>query len=436
MDDIWFQLEPHKKILILGFGKEGQSTYSFVRSMSKDRMLTIADSNDTVRDNALLKNDTHVEFKTGTEYLSDLAQFDCVIKSPGISLSNKTIQSLGEKLTSQADLFLKAFHNRIIGITGTKGKSTTASFIYAALTASGKKSVLVGNIGVPPFDALHDIDLKTAIVFELSSHMLQTVTASPHVAVFLNIFPEHLDYYDSMEAYAASKANIFRFQTDADILVTGESEAIEELVKKFGAPAYRVGWDTEPDSPSSFYLPEKTLLKGDHIVRNLALGAAAACYIGGDSEIVRDTLATFHGLPHRLENVGTYRGVTFINDSISTIPEAAIAALHAFPDTNVLIVGGMDRGIPYAKLTDELLDHDGLYILCIDEAGKRIYSEAKDTTNFFLLDDLEEAVKKSYELLPGGGTVMLSPAAASYTQFKNFEERGTAFAGYAQKYGN
>ncbi len=436
MDDIWTQIEPHAKVLILGFGKEGQSTYSFIRTEDKERVLAIADANDAVRENALVQSDKKIEYRIGAEYLHGLTDFDLVIKTPGISLPGAVIAELGEKLTSQADMFLKAFHNRIIGITGTKGKSTTASFIHAALLASGKKSVLIGNIGVPPFDALGEIDLKTAIVFELSSHMLQTVSASPHVAVFLNIFPEHLDYYDSMEAYADSKANIFRFQRDEDILVTGESEALEELLRKHGSKAYRVTWDTEPDAPSSFYLPETTLLKGEHMLRNLALGAAAACYMGGDIEIVRDTLATFRGLPHRMEDVGTYRGVTFINDSISTIPESAIAALHAFPETDILIVGGKDRGIPYGKLTEELLDHPDLRVLCIDEAGKRIASLSKDAANFFLLDDLEEAVRRSYELLPEGGTVLLSPAAASYTQFKNFEERGTAFAGFAKKYGN
>ena len=435
MDSIWTLIEPYTSILILGFGREGQSTYAYIRANDKDRILTIADASESVRENTILKNDTNVRFVLGPDYLKDLSGYDCIIKTPGISLPDSTIKSLGERLTSQADLFLRTYRHQTLGVTGTKGKSTTASFIHYALLASGKKSVLLGNIGVPPFDAVEQIELDSAVVFELSSHMLQTATVSPHVAVFLNIFPEHLDYYDSMEAYAASKANIFRFAFPGDILVTGDSEAVDGLVKKYGTQAHLVTWDTEPDPPYSFYVPEKTLLKGDHMLRNLALGAAAACYIGGDSDSVRESLATFQGLPHRMENIGTYKGITFINDSISTIPESAIAALNAFPDTNVLILGGMDRGVPYAKLADELLNHPDLSVICIDEAGKRIYAEAKDKTNFILLDTLEAAVKKSYELLPEGGTVLLSPAAASYTEFKNFEERGKAFATYAEKYG-
>lgn len=436
MDDIWQEIQGKTKMLILGFGREGQSTYSFIRSFDKERVITIADANPEVSANKLFAEDKNVVFITGETYLDGLSDFDCIIKAPGVSLSSFLILSLGERLTSQADLFLRAYRNRTIGITGTKGKSTAATFIHQALLASGKKSVLIGNIGVPPFDALPEIEHTTGIVFELSSHMLQTVTVSPHVALLLNIFPEHLDYYDSMEGYAASKANIFRFQTEEDILVTGESESVEEMIRKYGTKAYRVMWDTEPDAPSSFYMPGAGNIMGDHVLRNLALAAAAACYIGGDSDSVRETLQNFHGLEHRLENAGTYNGITFINDSISTIPESAIAALHAFPKTDVLIVGGKDRGISYTKLTEELLDHDELFVLCISEAGKRIYEESKDTKNFFLVDDLEEAVKKSYELLPEGGTVLLSPAASSYTQFKNFEERGTAFKEYAKKYGN
>nr|MBP7804729.1 hypothetical protein [Candidatus Paceibacterota bacterium] len=162
-------------------------------------------------------------------------------------------------------------------------------------------------------------------------------------------------------------------------------------------------------------------------------------YVGANPEKAKQALETFQGLSHRLQNIGVWKGITFINDSISTIPESALAALRAFPKTNVLILGGLDRGISYEKLIATIREMPDLYVLLIDETGERMYAELlphqSDPKKYFLLPDLEAAVKKSYDLLGNGGVVLLSPAAASYSQFKNFEERGKAFEEYAKKYG-
>jgi UDP-N-acetylmuramoylalanine--D-glutamate ligase len=460
MDSIWKKIEHKETILILGFGREGQSTYSFIRSYDTGRVLTIADASESVRTHSLCVNDPHVRYITGRTYMSELGTYDCVIKSPGISLSDATLLELSGRLTSQAALFLEAFRDQTIGITGTKGKSTTSTFVHAALRASGLDAILLGNIGVPPFEVLSRITPETHIVFELSSHMLQTATVSPHIALILNIFPEHLDYYETMERYVASKANIFRFQKEDDVLVFDTNSAVLTALDTFGTQARTVSWNTLSDSrhlfvpreegktlsifdgstETTFYDPSvKTPINGQHVLRGLTLAAVAACYAGADIVSATTALGTFQGLPHRLENVGTWRGVTFINDSISTIPESALAALAAFPDTRVLILGGMDRGISYDALTHLIRSRPELCVLCIDETGERIYAELMpyqgETKRYFLLDSLEQAVQKSYELLPDGGTVLLSPAAASYTQFKNFEERGKAFRDYALKYG-
>lgn len=461
MDKIWKKIEPYSNILILGFGREGQSSYSFIRAHDTDRVLTIADASEAVRENTLCANDPHVRYVTGKKYLEDFSGYDCIIKTPGISLTDGALAETRGRLTSQAALFLEAYRMQTIGVTGTKGKSTTSTFIHHALRASGVDSILLGNIGVPPFDALTSIQEETKIVFELSSHMLQTAQTSPHIALVLNIFPEHLDYYETMDRYIASKANIFRFQTKDDILVYDTNELLLDAIKTYGTHAQQVTWGGEP-SEALPYVPKHTendalyigqtphdilfydrtvttSINGAHVVRGLLLAAIAASYGGADPHLAASALSTFHGLPHRLENVGMYRGVTFINDSISTIPESALAALAAFPETNVLILGGMDRGVSYDALTSMIKKHPKLFVICINETGERIYAELMlaggNVDNYFLLENLEQAVQKAYTLLPDGGTVLFSPAAASYTQFKNFEERGRAFAEYAKKFG-
>ena len=157
METIYKQLEKYEKILILGFAREGQSTYSFIRKYDKDKILTIADVNEKIMDLEIIKGDVNVQFIVGASYLDNLSDFDCIIKTPGIPLSKEMIDILGNKLTSQADLFMQNYRDQIIGVTGTKGKSTTASFIYHFLQISGCNCVLVGNIGLPPFNILDSI---------------------------------------------------------------------------------------------------------------------------------------------------------------------------------------------------------------------------------------------------------------------------------------
>lgn len=461
MDKIWKNLEDKKNILILGFGREGQSTYTFIRRFDTERVLTIADANESIHENKLFAGDKHVHFVTGKKYLEHLGGYDCIIKTPGISLSDAMLASVEKTLTSQAGLFLKVFRDQTIGVTGTKGKSTTSSFIHYALSESGKDSVLLGNIGVPPFDMLENIKAETTIVFELSSHMLQSVTVSPHIALALNIFPEHLDYYETMERYVASKARIFSYQKKEDILVMDTDPLLLQAVAKYGTLAHQVSWGATPstlhafvpyigvaaelsikteDREIPFYTKQtKTSINGDHVLRGLLLAGIAACYGGAKPEAVARALETFKGLSHRLENIGKWKGVTFINDSISTIPESALAALKSFPHTNIIIVGGLDRGVSYAKLVDVIIHNRELTVLCIDETGERIFANLlpyqREPKRYYLMENLEKAVEKCYELLPNGGEVLLSPAAASYSQFKNFEERGAAFKQYAQTYG-
>jgi UDP-N-acetylmuramoylalanine--D-glutamate ligase len=443
MNKIWKQIEGYDDILILGFGKEGQSTYSFIRKNSQNKKITIADLNENVKEYKICEGDSNLEFITGINYLGKIKDYDCIIKAPGISLSIEMIKSLGDKLTSQANIFLNEYRDQTIGITGTKGKSTTASFIQHFLKLSGKDNILIGNIGVPPFDEESRITKDTVIVYELSSHMLQTISVSPHIALLLNIFPEHLDYYGDMENYVKAKARIFTHQFSHDILIAGDDIGVVDALGKFKHRSHLIKWESSPtdDYP---YVPElfssiPSVIRGEHIHHNFIFGAVAACYAGADAKLLLLAFDTFKSLPHRLEVLGTWKGISFINDSISTIPEATIAALAAFPETNIVIVGGMDRGITYENLVSKLLYTPELFVFCIDESGKKVYDALTDArfdrTHFRYFPSLESAVEACFLTLAGkGGTVLFSPASASYTQFKNFEKRGEAFAEFIKKY--
>ncbi|MFA6515392.1 MAG: UDP-N-acetylmuramoyl-L-alanine--D-glutamate ligase [Candidatus Paceibacterota bacterium] len=430
--NIWNNIKKYNNILVLGFGKEGQSTYLFIRGYDKSKVITIADQNEKIETLNIFSEDSNVRFITGDDYLKHLDNYDCIIKTPGISLSEKILTDLNQKLTSQADLFLREYRMQVIGITGTKGKSTTASFINHFLVTSGKDSILVGNIGLPPFDLIKNIHSKTIVVYELSSHMLQGVRVSPHYALLLNVFPEHLDYYKLMDNYTKAKAKIFEYQDEGDFLAIGKDKGAIDLVNRFISKAKKVDGSEFSD------FKENEFIRSRQIMENIILGAQVAILVGAKPQLFMEAVATFKTLSHRLQIVGKYKDITFIDDSISTIPEATIVALEAYPETDILILGGMDRGISYTNLVDELVKKENLKIYCVDVAGKRIYEELlkinPNNKNYLLFDNLEEIVKKSYEMLPHGGVVLLSPAAASYTQFKNFEERGDAFAKFAMKY--
>jgi UDP-N-acetylmuramoylalanine--D-glutamate ligase len=263
--------------------------------------------------------------------------------------------------------------------------------------------------------------------------MLQRVSTSPHFAILLNVFPEHLDYHQNINNYGKSKANIFKFQNENDFLAIGENQGALDLISKFGHKATLV----DINNFSAF--EENKFITSKQIMHNIILGAEVAVLAGAKKDLFEKALETFKTLPHRQQVIGVFKGITFIDDSISTIPEATMIALDAYPKTSILILGGMDRGIPYEDFTEEISKRLNLKVFCLDESGKKIFNQLMkinpQNKNYFLFDNLEEIVKKSYEILSSsGGTVLLSPAAASYTQFKNFEERGDAFLKYAIKY--
>lgn len=441
-----------KTICLLGFGREGKSSYKALRKFVPDLTIIISDSNSNCRNEFTNEfgADPQVRFYCGEEFLKPLAQCDIIIKSPGISLKVLAKLDVASKITSQTEIFLELFRDQVIGVTGTKGKSTTVSLLYKIIKNSGRDVLLGGNIGVPPLDFLDQINPETLLVFEMSSHQLENIRVSPRVAVLLNVFQEHLDHYKSYRDYQLAKYNIARWQKPGDIFIwNGTNEILRGLLSEFPVESVQMLIHCRPGDKAGARCQDNHLiiddgageicfenfchrrkLPGEHNLTNILAAAIAAYTKGVDPEIIRKTTETFEGLPHRLEYIGARNGARFYNDSISTIPESTIEALKTLPDAHTLLLGGFDRGVDYSSLVSYLQHHPVKKILFIGKAGQRIANEllgSDDHSKAMIFKDFESAVNTAISITPAGATCLLSPAAASYDMFKNFEHRGEKF---------
>ena len=390
-----------KKIVILGFGREGKSSLNYIRKYLPTEIIAIADDNIDKID-----IDDNYIVKCSKDYIKELDDYDIILKSPGIPVKNHKYDNVLSKISSQTDLFIDEYRDKIIGVTGTKGKSTTSSLIYHILKNNNKDVILAGNIGLPVFDIIDDIKDDTTIVFELSSHQLEFVHSSPHIGILLNIYEEHLDHYDSFEAYQNCKKNIFKFMKNDDYLIYNPDNEYLNL-----------------NSNADYKL------LGDHNYLNISFAYMVSKIFRISDSGFTTSLEEFQPLPHRMEYIGESRGNKYYNDSISTIPEATIKAIESIDNIQTVIIGGMDRGINYKKLIDYIPTCSVKNIIFLPDSGKRIKDslEKQDVDkSLFMVSNLEEAVKLADKITENGG-VLLSPAAASYGVYKNFEERGNHF---------
>ena len=399
----------------------------FLRGCLPDADISVADANPDLAGtlSSLLPPE---KFLLGPDYMQVVPQFDVVLQSPGICL--KDVMHLFEKvwLTSQTDLFLSMFRKQCIGVTGTKGKSTTASLIHHLLRETGHESLFGGNIGLPLFDLVPQVTPSATVVLELSCHQLEFVRCSPHIAVLLNLFEEHLDHYRDFMAYQRAKYNIACFQDEDDIFIAPSSDdrvaALRQLlppksaVRLFGEGELTLSQDDFP-------------LKGEHNRRNAeaAMLAVQAAFPTVSLDSMCFALGSFRSLPHRLEPVGRVGGIDFYNDSISTIPQAAVAAVEALGRVDTLLLGGMDRGIDYTPLLPLFRDSQVRNFLFTGQAGRRMMSLAGPVPGktFLFYEKFGDMVEAAFRMTAPGRICLLSPAAPSYDAFKNFEERGNIF---------
>ncbi|MBI3341800.1 UDP-N-acetylmuramoyl-L-alanine--D-glutamate ligase [Candidatus Curtissbacteria bacterium] len=416
-----------KKIIVLGIGKEGLSTLNFLRSKLKNISIAVADEQPLEKlskdAQVVIKNDPSIELCLGKDYLKDIEKYDLVFKTPGIPSKKIPAKT---NITSQAEIFLELFGNQIIGVTGTKGKSTTASLIYKILKDAGKDAELVGNIGSPALDHLKDTTRKI-FVYELSSYQLENVKASPHIAVLLNIFEEHLDYHGTLDSYAKAKANITKWQSENDFIVFNQnSGAVKAIVDS--SPAQKVSFSAKDES--KFF--QATKLKGKHNQNNILAAAAVASILKIPPAAIKKSIEGFEPLKYRLEFVAKRNGIEFYNDSISTIPESTIAALQSLaPNVSTLILGGLNRGVNYKTLAQKIIDEKIENLILFPETGQIVEEELKKIPslqpNCQSVSNMKDAVAAAAKITPWGKICLLSPAAASFNIFRDYQDRGDQF---------
>ncbi len=435
-----------RRILVAGYGREGKSAENLIKRLLPAAPVTIA---------------TQVEkgkWKDTADQWHDDWPFDLVIKSPGIptfhcfplpqydpslaptgcspsqgELSEGLRGSSSFHLTSLTDLFLQVYGDLTIGVTGTKGKSTTASLIHHLLPGS----ILAGNIGIPLFDILDDLRPDTLVVAELSCHQLENIHRGPHIAVLLNLFQEHLDHYENYLGYKMAKFQIALRQQEGDhFFYCTDNDELRDLVAHSSLITHHSPLTTlHPYSLHDITAEERQLLdacplSGDHNRSNALVACrVASLVLRQPLSTLHSPLSTFKGLRHRMERIGEVHGIIWYDDSISTIPEAAIAAVRALGRVDTLILGGFDRGIDYSSLVEFLKENPIPNLVFVGKAGRRIHSATPSLSHSATLieDDYTKIVPWCAAHTPQGGVVLLSPAAASYDAFKNFEHRGDFF---------
>ncbi len=423
----------NKKVLILGFGAEGKSTYKILKEIGGYENLAIADAVDIEIDEV-----TH----TGENYQDVINDYDIVIKSPGVPLKNNDLSSYTADITSQMNLFVGYFKNQIIGITGTKGKSTVSSLVSHTLKEKGYKVAFGGNIGIPAFDLIKSIDDETFIVLEMGVPQLEHLNTSPHVAVILNFFEDHLDRFKTMVNYTNAKLNIAKFQSESDYLFFNEQIRKYETTDILNdSKAQQYVFDKNNLFINDLNFLDDSELRGLHNLYNVNVVYEVLRNYNISVDDLKKSLSTFKALKHRLELFQTISGVDYYNDSISTTAESAISSFESIPNAKTIVIGGTDRGINYDYLIEKLINSNLDNILLTAQSGLRIYNKlaniiTDNKKNILYFEHLEECAKWVSHNALENSAVIFSPAAPSYGYFKNFEERGESWISWISEYTN
>lgn len=423
-----------RNVVIWGTGREGRAAAAFLRKGLPSVSLTFIDESDGPG-----TLDSFPVCRTLDAITAALDKAEVLIKSPGVSLYHLLVQKLKAKdtpVTSLLSLWLAEPRSAtVIGITGTKGKSTTAALLTHTLNALGQPAVLAGNIGVPVTEA--PADNAAFIVTEVSSYQAADMEGEFALGVLTSLFPEHLNWHKSLEAYYRDKTNLLRHSR---ILVVN-ADALPALQSLELAPVKPLLFN----DASGFHAKDGTIYEGTkavgapanrHLARPYNLSNVNAVLtvlkqLGFDATEALSKMEDFQGLPHRQQELGEKDGILYVDDSISTTPQSAIAALESYVGKPVtLIAGGYDRGIDYRPLTDYITAKNVNAIVCMGPSGDRIFDllNTAGYANILKAATMEDAVTLARQRTPKDGVILLSPAAPSYGLFRDFEERGKCFA--------
>lgn len=442
-------------IAVAGFGKTGRSLLDFLlkNPICRETYRKIYLFNDYPVNDQTKKSyyeEKGVEFIVGKDSFARLEQAGVILLSPGINGRSSRFDRLrqkGSKILSEIEFASHFFKAKVVSITGTNGKSTTVSLTHHILKENNVKSLLLGNIGRPLIAEVSEITADSVVVLELSSFQLEEVNDfKSHIAVLLNVTPDHLDRYSSLADYFSAKKNIFKNQEENDFMVLNyDDPLLRENAGNFG-PAKRIWF-----SRSVTGIAEGAFLQDDHIVlrlagkekkisikenplrglhnlENLLAAVTAAGLCGIDAKGMAESIAGFTGLPHRMEPVGKIGAVEFINDSKATNVDAALKSINSIDSDMVLILGGKDKGGDFKLLEDAIKERVNK-VLLVGDAAQTISNQLKSLKEKFVsVNNLSEAAAAGYEYLKErGGVVLLAPGCASFDMFDNFEHRGDIF---------
>jgi UDP-N-acetylmuramoylalanine--D-glutamate ligase len=431
------------KIAIAGYGLEGEENYAYW-SRDPSNQLTIVDESLQPK-HGLPEGD--VATILGEGVFEKLDDFDLVIRTAG--LAPYKIKTNG-KIWSATNEFFAKCPAKIIGITGTKGKGTTASLIAAIFEAAGKKVWLVGNIGVSAIKILDQIQPDDVVVFEMSSFQLWDIERSPQTAVVLLIEPDHLNVHKGMDDYVHAKGNIRRFQTDDDICIYNPTNEYSRTIATSSDKGRALRYGVQDDGgayvkDSNFMVDEQIIcsvdslqLIGRHNVENACAAISVAKQWGLDNTSIEKGLLNFKGLPHRLEFIRNVNGVDYYNDSFSSAPAATVAAVRSFANPEILILGGIDKGGDFNELAEALKQQPNLRdIIIIGEIREKLGDILRDagvSANINISDakTMKEIVDHAASRAQNGDVVILSPACASFDMFRDFYDRGEQFRNVVQ----
>lgn len=450
-----------KRVLILGAARQGLALARWLSIHGARVTLSDMRGNEELRLVKESLSEFGITWALGGHPLELLDSTDVLCPSGGVPLTLPIVAeavSRGIPLSNDSQIFMEVVPCRTVGITGSAGKTTTTTLVgNMAKAAYGEKAHVGGNIGDPLINYVDGMKVDDIAILELSSFQLEQMTISPNVAAILNVTPNHLDRHGTMEAYAAAKARILEFQSKEDAAVLGRDDkgawslrnkvqgrlftfSMDDLEKGLDGAYLHEGLLNLRDGNA--YLPlllrERIQLRGDHNVQNVLAAFAIGHAAGFPLDAMLEAVEEFRGVPHRLELVREWNGVRWYNDSIATAPERSMAAVRAFEEPIVLLLGGRDKDLPWEELialADERVDHLVLFGEAAEKIQKTVDSLGPGKRRFSVTRaaGLQEAVRKAAEIAEPGDVVLLSPGGTSFDEFKDFAERGERFSAWVQE---
>jgi len=437
-----------RRVLVIGLGRSGLAATRLAVEQGAVVSVTDSGTGQRVETAAAEARKLGASVITGSQSPDLVEQADLVVVSPGVPPGIELLEAASRRelpIWGEVELAARFCRGRVIGVTGSNGKSTVTSMVGAILRHAGFGGGTGGNLATP-FAELLQLDGPDAVhSVELSSFQLETVHAlEPRVAMILNLSPDHLDRYPSFEAYGRAKARLLEVQADDDFAILNADDSASEVFRRFVRGRLHLFSCRQEVEPGAFVRNSRMVLRtdageesllsvselplpGDHNLAN-ALAAALACrLVGCDTQAIAEALRHFEGLPHRLEHVRSLGGVDYYNDSKATNPASTAQALRAFGEGRVhLILGGRDKGVEWSEL-EPLIRLHARRVLLVGEAAAELERRFVGTAELSVAGTVPEAVAVAFEVASPGDVVLLAPGCASFDQYRNFEERGDDF---------